>query len=384
MRTEAPNSAPLGAIRAVPVRHPLRWAAAAVVLVLAAMFAHMLVTNPNLHWAVVRHYLTSAHVLSGVITTLWLTAAAMGTGIAGGVILALMRLSANPMVAAANWSYTWFFRGTPVLVQLIFWYNLQLLIGNISLGIPFGPAFATFDTNTLVTTYMAAVLGLGDDRSPFAFGGLAVTIDPGAKEVLLPFSHLQGNPSERVAQEEKTAGDELRDTKITGATWYMTHNTQVSIFTVALGITFGVGTVIMLFYNGVILGAVALDYVRAGQSTFLLAWLSPHGVIEIPAILLAGQAGLVLAGALIGWGKSVALRTRLRNVSGDLTTLCFGVALLLVWAGFIEAFVSQYHEPILPYSFKIGFALVEFFLLVLLLARSGAKNGGSPSKRNMT
>ena len=230
----------------------------------------------------------------------------------------------------------------------------------------------------------AFLLSLAITLAGFAFGGLAVTIDPGAKEVLLPFSHLQGNPSERVAQEEKTAGDELKGTKISGATWYMTHNTQVSIFTVALGITFGVGTVIMLFYNGVILGAVALDYVRAGQSTFLLAWLSPHGVIEIPAILLAGQAGLVLAGALIGWGKSVALRTRLRNVSGDLTTLCFGVALLLVWAGFIEAFVSQYHEPILPYSFKIGFALVEFFLLVLLLARSGAKDGGSPSKRNIT
>ena len=106
-----------------------------------------------------------------------------------------------------------------------------------------------------------------------------MTIAPGAKEVLLPFSHLQGNPSERVAQEEKTAGDELKGTKISGATWYMTHNTQVSIFTVALGITFGVGTVIMLFYNGVILGAVAPGYFPAGQFTFFLAWLLPPGVI---------------------------------------------------------------------------------------------------------
>lgn len=227
----------------------------------------------------------------------------------------------------------------------------------------------------------AFLLSLAVTVAGFAFGGLAVTLDPDAKEVLLPFSHLQGNPSERVAEEEKTVHDELRGRKITGATWYMTHNTRVSILTIALGVTYGVGTVIMLFYNGAILGAVALDYVQAGQSTFLLAWLSPHGVIEIPAILLAGQAGLVLAGALIGSGKNAPLRTRLRSVSGDLTTLCFGVAVLLVWAGFIEAFVSQYHEPILPYSFKIGFALVELFLLVLLLARAGVRDGGpSPGR----
>ena len=93
MRTETPQAAPPGAIRAVPVRHPLRWAAAAIVLVLAAMFVHMLVTNPNFQWGQVRHYLTSAHVLSGVLATLWLTAIAMAIGIVGGVILAVMRLS---------------------------------------------------------------------------------------------------------------------------------------------------------------------------------------------------------------------------------------------------------------------------------------------------
>jgi polar amino acid transport system permease protein len=167
MRTEIPETAPPGPVRAVPVRHPLRWVAAAILLVLAAMVVHMLVTNPNFHWAQVRHYLTSAHILSGVLATLWLTAAAMAVGIAGGVILALMRLSDNPMVAVASWLYTWFFRGTPVLVQLIFWYNLQLLTGNISLGIPFGPSFATFNTNALVTTYMAAVLGLGLNEAAY-------------------------------------------------------------------------------------------------------------------------------------------------------------------------------------------------------------------------
>ena len=83
----------------------------------------------------------------------------------------------------------------------------------------------------------------------------------------------------------------------------MTHNTEVSIFTLALGMTWGVGTIIMLFYNGVILGAVAVDYIRAGETKFLLGWLMPHGVVEIPAILIAGQAGLLLASALIGHGR---------------------------------------------------------------------------------
>jgi uncharacterized membrane protein SpoIIM required for sporulation len=131
----------------------------------------------------------------------------------------------------------------------------------------------------------------------------------------------------------------------------MTHNTKVAILTLALGLTWGIGTLIMLFYNGIILGAVAVDYAMAGQTSFLLGWLLPHGAVEIPAILLAGQAGIVLAGALIGWGKPISLRMRLRKISNDLVTLISGVALMLVWAGIIEAFFSQYHEPVMPYFF---------------------------------
>ncbi len=211
-------------------------------------------------------------------------------------------------------------------------------------------------------------------------GGLSVTFDPEAKQVILPFPHLKGSPTERVAQEEKATEDRLKDVKMTGAAWYMTHNTQVCIFTMALGITWGVGTVLMLFYNGIMLGAVAIDYVLAGQTQFLIAWLSPHGVVKIPAILLAGQAGLVLAGALIGRNSRATLRSRLRGVTGDLMTLIFGVAIMLVWAGFIEAFVSQYHEPLLPYALKIGFASVELVLLVLYLSFSGRKNEKQPEK----
>lgn len=206
-----------------------------------------------------------------------------------------------------------------------------------------------------------------------AFGAAAIAFDPDARSVLMPFSHLLQDPARRVADEEKATNNRLEGRKTSFSAELMTHNTRVSIFTLALGMTWGVGTIIMLFYNGVILGAVALDYMRAGETKFLLGWLMPHGVIEIPAILIAGQAGLVLAFALIGRGRSTPLRTRLREISGDIVTLIFGVGLMLIWAGFIEAFLSQYHEPVIPYVAKIAFGSVELILLFLFLSKSGTK-----------
>jgi len=213
------------------------------------------------------------------------------------------------------------------------------------------------------------------------FGGLALALDPAAKPVLMPFPHLLQDPAQRVAEEEKATADRLAGHKTSFSAFLMTHNTRVSIFTLALGMTWGLGTIIMLFTNGLMLGAVAVDYVRAGQTKFLLGWLLPHGVIEIPAILIAGQAGLMLAYALIGWGKRVPLKGRLRQIAPDVVTLIFGVGLLLVWAGLVEAFLSQYHEPIIPYSVKIAFGLVELCLLILFLSRSGLnRSSGSSSK----
>jgi uncharacterized membrane protein SpoIIM required for sporulation len=206
-----------------------------------------------------------------------------------------------------------------------------------------------------------------------AFGGFAVMIDSSAKQILLPFAHLQENPSERVKKEEGVGTDHLKGAKTSFSSFLMTHNTRVAILTLALGMTWGIGTLMMLFYNGVTLGAVAIDYVLAGETPFLLGWLMPHGVIEIPAILLAGQAGIVLAGALIGWGKPISLRMRLRKISNDLATLICGVALMLVWAGIVEAFFSQYHEPVLPYSIKIAFGAFELIILALFLGRAGRK-----------
>jgi uncharacterized membrane protein SpoIIM required for sporulation len=204
-----------------------------------------------------------------------------------------------------------------------------------------------------------------------AFGSLAVLRDPDAKAVIMPFPGLEGSPAERVAKEEKAPSQQLRGHHAEFSAMLMTHNIQVSIATFTLGIGWGVGTVGVLFYNGVAMGAVSADYVRAGQTQFLLGWLLPHGVIEIPAFLIAGQAGLLLASAIVGWGRRSTRRQRLRAVAGDLVTLAGGVAVLLVWAGLVEAFLSQYHRPVVPYSLKIGFGIAELILLLLFLLRSG-------------
>ena len=125
-----------------------------------------------------------------------------------------------------------------------------------------------------------------------AFGWFAVRQDPRAKAVLMPFPGLMQSPAERVARgraaPKKTA---CKGVKATFSAQLMTNNIQVAILAMALGMTWGAGTVILLFYNGVILGAVAADYIAGGQATFLAGWLLPHGSIEIPAILLGGQAG---------------------------------------------------------------------------------------------
>lgn len=218
----------------------------------------------------------------------------------------------------------------------------------------------------------AFALALAITLAGFAFGGFAVSMNTQAGSVIMPFRNLQLSPAERVKREEKTVIDRLRGIKIEGAAWYMTHNTRVCIFTFGLGITYAVGTILMLFYNGVVLGAVSVQYALAGKGEFLLAWLMPHGAFEIPAILLSGQAGFVLAGALIGWGKPIGLRERFRRVSGDLVTLVSGFSILLIWAGIMEAFISQYHQPVLPYPLKILIGVIELSLLILFFCRSGS------------
>jgi polar amino acid transport system permease protein len=154
----------------VPVRHPGRWVAALVVLVLVAMLVHSLffshvyldgVRRERFEWNEIDHYFLSTEVLKGLAVTLALTVVAMTAGIAIGVALAIMRLSPNPIVTSSAWVYIWFFRGTPVLVQLLFWYNAAYIFPSFTLGVPFGPALVHLDLNTWLTPFLAATVGLG-------------------------------------------------------------------------------------------------------------------------------------------------------------------------------------------------------------------------------
>jgi len=151
----------------VPVRHPGRWVTAAVLLVLAAMLGHWLVTNSALRWDVVGQYLFDSSIVHGVGRTLELTAVAMLVGVVLGILLAVMRLSPNPIVSGISWLYIWFFRGTPVLVQLLFWYFLPTVVRSLSLGVPFGPSWFHTDPKTVITQFTAAILGLGLNEAAY-------------------------------------------------------------------------------------------------------------------------------------------------------------------------------------------------------------------------
>jgi polar amino acid transport system permease protein len=144
------------------VERRTRWGELVVsVLVLfgAALFARSLVANPRLNWSVVGQYMFDPTILSGVRLTLTLAIGCMILAIIVGLISALMGMSRSPVLRIVSVLYVWAFRGTPVLVQLIIWFNLALLFPRLSIGIPFGPEIASTDTNSLITPVMAAVIG---------------------------------------------------------------------------------------------------------------------------------------------------------------------------------------------------------------------------------
>lgn len=152
----------------VPIRHWGRGIYAIVLALLVATLVQSVFTNPNFHWEIVGQYFTFGAVLDGLYRTMLLTVVAMAIGLVGGTVLAVMRLSPNPMVSQTAAAYVWFFRGTPLLVQLIFWYNLSALYPQLTLGIPFGgPTFVSFNANSLVTVYLAAYLGLGLNEAAY-------------------------------------------------------------------------------------------------------------------------------------------------------------------------------------------------------------------------
>lgn len=159
-------------IRAVPVRHPGRWVTAAVVLVLVAMFVHMLVTNDAFQWSFMFDNMFNEPVVAGARTSIVLTVLSMVIGIAIGIVLAVMRLSPNWILSGAAWVYTWFFRAVPRIVLLILFGNLGILYAAYGFGLPFDAQLGdllgidldttvfTLDANTILTGFMAGLLGL--------------------------------------------------------------------------------------------------------------------------------------------------------------------------------------------------------------------------------
>jgi polar amino acid transport system permease protein len=154
-------------IRAVPVRRPGRWIAAAIVVVVAASIIRSIVTNKRFQWDVVGHYMFDSRILHGVVVTLELTVISMVIGIALGVVAAVMRLSPNPLVSGASWIYVFFFRGTPLLVQLLFWNNIAALFPTIDLGVPFGPSLIHANATSLIPGFVVAILAFGINEGAY-------------------------------------------------------------------------------------------------------------------------------------------------------------------------------------------------------------------------
>lgn len=185
-----PSAAPPAAAadappRIVPRRHPGRWLAAGVALLVFAMIVNSLVHNQAFQWPVVRRYFTTAAVLDGLLLTLWLTAAVMVLGFALGTVLAVMRLSANLVLRTLSWGYVWIFRSTPLLVQLLFWFNIGALYPRIGIDVPFGPVLLSFKTVNLLGGASTALIGLTLHEAAYAAevvrGGI-LTVDTGQTE----------------------------------------------------------------------------------------------------------------------------------------------------------------------------------------------------------
>ena len=168
--TDVDTSSPAtpAAINAVPLRHPWRWVAAVVIIVVVALFLYGAATNPAYRWPVFFQYLFNERVLTvGLVNTLQLTIYSMVLGIILGVVIAVMRLSENPIFKAVSWVYLWIFRDTPIYVQLVFWGLIPTIYQNIRLGVPFGPTFFQLDAQMFSIPFLLAILGLAINEGAY-------------------------------------------------------------------------------------------------------------------------------------------------------------------------------------------------------------------------
>jgi polar amino acid transport system permease protein len=171
------------------------------VLLIAAALIRSVVTNDRFEWGVVGNYLFDTRILNGLVKTLELTVLGMAIGIVLGVILALMRLSGNPLLSSASWIYIWFFRGTPLLVQILIFFNIAALYPTIDLGIPFGPSFIHINGTTLITPFFAGMLALGLNEgaymSEIVRAGI-ISVDQGQFDAAKAVGMTQGQTMRRV------------------------------------------------------------------------------------------------------------------------------------------------------------------------------------------
>ncbi|MBO1266653.1 amino acid ABC transporter permease [Arthrobacter sp. PO-11] len=173
-------------VAAVPLRHPWRWVVAAALFLGIAVLVVSLWTNPNIHHGTISKYLFNPKIVNGVGLSLLITVVAMVVSTVLGVLLAVMRLAKNPVMNAFAWLYVWVFRGTPLLIQIVFWGYLGLLYSQISLGVPFTD-FTIFsvDTNTLVPAFTAGLLALTLNQAAYSAeiirSGM-LSVDPGQHE----------------------------------------------------------------------------------------------------------------------------------------------------------------------------------------------------------
>jgi polar amino acid transport system permease protein len=171
--------------RLIPRRKPGQWISAVLVLLIVAGIAKSLVTNPRYHWDVVGTFFLRPSILDGLVLTLWLTAAVLVCSYVLGIVLAVMRLSSNPVLTSVSFAYIWLFRSVPPLLQLLFWFQMASLYPQISLGLPFLEPFVTVETAHLFSGLLAAFVGLTFDIAAFAAeiirGGL-VSVEAGQTE----------------------------------------------------------------------------------------------------------------------------------------------------------------------------------------------------------
>ena len=165
---DTPQTTTPAAIDAVPLRHPWRWVAAVVIIILAALFLYGVATNDAYRWHIFAKYVFNERVLRvGLLNTLQLTVYSMVLAILLGVLLAVMRLSPNPVFKSVSWVYLWIFRGTPVYVQLVFWGLIPTIYANIQLGVPFGPSFFQLNLQALSIPFLLAILGLALNEAAY-------------------------------------------------------------------------------------------------------------------------------------------------------------------------------------------------------------------------